>query len=129
MKDYIYFNTRDEFLRINTAKIVYFEADGNYTDIHFENNTHTSIALNLSQMQLLLGKYLNERAAIFARIGKRHIVNINHIFHIHVLRQQLTLSNGATFSYQLSISKEALRMLKDMLKAGTVTGNAMHAST
>ncbi|WP_288319202.1 LytTR family DNA-binding domain-containing protein [Xylanibacter caecicola] len=125
MKNYIYFNTRDELLRIDTSKIVYFEADGNYTNIFFENKTQTQISLNLSQMQQLLSRYLNERARIFARIGKRHIININYIFHIQVLRQNLTLSNGSTFSYNVSISKEALRQLKDMIKAGTGSFNAI----
>ena len=30
---YLYFNCRDEFLRLDVEKIVYFESDGNYTDI------------------------------------------------------------------------------------------------
>ena len=33
----LYFNTRDELNRIDVAKIVYFEADGNYTDIVMVN--------------------------------------------------------------------------------------------
>ena len=31
------FNTRDELLRVSLKHVVYFEADGNYTHIHFTN--------------------------------------------------------------------------------------------
>ena len=36
-KKYIYLNSRDEFLRVDITKIVYFEADGNYTHIILNN--------------------------------------------------------------------------------------------
>ena len=70
--------------------------------------------MNLSQMQAVLSENLKEEASIFARIGKRFIINLNYVYHIEVLRQKLTLSDGKAFAYQLPISKEALKKLKDM---------------
>lgn len=32
-KRFLYLNSRDEFFRVDISKIVYFEADGNYTNI------------------------------------------------------------------------------------------------
>ncbi|MBU3853779.1 MAG: LytTR family transcriptional regulator DNA-binding domain-containing protein, partial [Candidatus Paraprevotella stercoravium] len=58
---------------------------------------------------------------IFARIGKRFIINLNYVYHIEVLRQKLTLSDGEVFAYQLPISKEALKKLKD-LYVTSITG-------
>ena len=37
---YLHLNTRDEFLRMDISKIVYFEADGNYTNIMLANKGH-----------------------------------------------------------------------------------------
>ena len=34
MKKYLYLNSRDELYKIDIAKIVYFEAEGNYTNFY-----------------------------------------------------------------------------------------------
>ena len=31
--NFLFFNSRDELLRLDISKIVYFESDGNYTNI------------------------------------------------------------------------------------------------
>ena len=71
--------------------------------------------MNLSDMQKLISDSLKERAAIFARIGKRHIINIQYIYRIIPMQQSLVLTDGKTFSFQLKISKEALKQLKMMI--------------
>ena len=42
--------------------------------------------------------------------------NYNYIYHINVSRQQLILSDNATFTYTLSASKEALKKLKEYVE-------------
>lgn len=37
MKKYWYFNSRDEFYKIDVSQIVNFEADGNYINFFFYN--------------------------------------------------------------------------------------------
>lgn len=113
--DYIYINTRDELLRLDCSKIVYMEGDGNYTHIVLINKLKASVCMNLSDMQRYISESLKERASIFARIGKRFIVNLNFIYQINVLRQTLTVSDGVHFAFQLGISKEALRQLKNLM--------------
>ena len=114
MKDvYLHINSRDEFLRINIAKIVYFEADGNYTHIVLANQLRGVVGMNLGQMQQFLVRSLKDQAAVFARVGKRYIINYAYVYHIHVLRQKLMLSDGEHFAYQLSVSKDALKRLKN----------------
>ena len=39
-------------------------------------------------------------------------------YHIAILRQKLTLSDGENFEYQISISKDALKKLRDMYVSG-----------
>ena len=114
MKKYLYLNSRDEFHKVDISKIVYFEADGNYTNFVLCNKLKGVVLMNLSQMQTVLTESLKEEASIFARIGKRFIINLNFVYHIEVLRQKLTLSDGEVFAYQLPVSKEALKKLKDM---------------
>lgn len=113
--DYLYINTRDELLRIDCSKIVYMEGDGNYTNIVLVNKMKASVCLNLSDMQRLISENLKERASIYARVGKRFIVNLNFVYKISVTRQALTVTDGVHFAFQLGISKEALRQLKKIM--------------
>lgn len=113
--DYLYINTRDELLRINCSKIVYMEGDGNYTNIVLVNKVRASVCMNLSDMQRHISENLRGRATMFARIGKRFIVNLNYVYQIHILRQILTVTDGVNFAFQLGISKEALRQLKTLM--------------
>lgn len=110
---YLYLNTRDELLRIDISKIVYFEADGNYTNIVLSNQLKGVVCMNLSRMQQVLSERLKEHASIFARVGKKYIINHTHVYQINVLKQKLILSDGENFTYQLDISKDALKKLKD----------------
>ena len=114
MNEYLYLNSRDELYKIDITRIVFFEADGNYTGFALCNGQKGSVCMNLAQMQKLIAENLSDSAATFARIGKRHIINMNYVFHISLLKQRLTLSDGASFAYDLDISKEALKKLKDI---------------
>lgn len=109
---YLYLNSRDEFYRLRISKIVYFESEGNYTTFVTANGIKGQLCMNLTKMQELLSASLKQEASIFARVGKRHIVNLNYIFHIAILRQKLVLSDGQHFSYTLNVSKEALKSLR-----------------
>ena len=112
--NYLFLNSRDELLRIDISKIVYFEADGNYTYIILTNKLRPTIGINLAQTEKLLNERLRERSRIFARIGKRYIINLNYVYQINVLKQRLVLSDYTNFAFQLEVSKEALKKLKEI---------------
>lgn len=114
MSRYLYLNSRDEFFRVDITKIVYFESDGNYTNIILNNKMKATVCMNLARMQSILSESLKEAAATFARIGKRHIINLSYVYQIAILRQKLVLSDGENFEYQVSVSKDALKKLRDM---------------
>ena len=116
---YLYLNSRDELLRIDISKIVYFEADGNYTNIVLANQLRGVVCMNLARMQEMLSERLKEQASIFARVGKRHIINHTYVYQINVLRQKLVLRDGERFAFSLDISKEALKKLKELYEGGT----------
>lgn len=113
-KKYLFLNSRDELFRMDISKIVYFEADGNYTHFVMSDKVKGSVCMNLSEMQHVLTDSLKESASIFARVGKRYIINLSYVYHISVLRQKLVLSDGEVFAYAINISKEALKKLKDV---------------
>ena len=115
---YLYLNSRDEFFRVDITKIVYFESDGNYTNIILNNKLKGTVCMNLAQMQGILSESLRDAAGVFARVGKRHIINLTYVYQIAILRQKLTLSDGENFEYQISVSKDALKKLRDMYVAG-----------
>ena len=112
---YLFLNTKIELLRIDIHNIVYLEADGNYTNIVSINNLKGVVCVNLSQMQSMLSEKLQEEASIFARVGKKYIINLSHIYSINTARQLVILSDGATCEYQLKIGKDALKELRRIL--------------
>lgn len=114
-KVYVFFNSRDELQRIDISKIVYFEADGNYTNIMMINKLRATIGMNLGEMEKSLAAQLGDDANIFMRIGRGFIINMNYIYSINVLKQQLILSDYDHFAFQLGVSKDALRKMKDLI--------------
>lgn len=112
--DFILFNSRDELLRVDPSKVVYFEADGNYTNIILANKTKATVCMNLSQLQTILSERLREKASLYARVGKSHIINLNYVFAVQTLKQRLVLSDQRTFAFQINVSKESLKRLKEL---------------
>ena len=122
-RKYLYLNSRDEFFRLDINKIVYFESDGNYTHIILSNKMRAIVCMNLAQMRELLINSLKDKATTFARIGKRHIINLTYVYQIAILKQKLVLSDGENFEYQISVSKDALKKLRDMYVIGLSAGS------
>ena len=119
-KVYIFFNSRDELQRIDVSKIVYFEADGNYTDIVMVNKLRASICMNLGEMEKAVAAQIGDEARHFMRIGKRFIINMRYVYSINVLKQQLVLSDYDHFAFQVSISKDALKKMKELMLVAKV---------
>ena len=111
----VFFNSRDQLLRIDIEKIVYFEADGNYTDIIMVNKLRAAVCMNLGDMEKALAAQIGDEAKRFMRIGKRFIINMRYVYQINVLKQQLVLSDYDHFAFQVTISKDALRKMKDLM--------------
>ena len=112
----LYFNTRDEMLRVDLRKVLYFKADRNYTDVYFVNGVHVTLPTGLMSIeQMLENDKLRGRTMPFVRLGRSLIVNISYILHINVLKQELTLSDMSMPGCQrITVAKEALRKLKEL---------------
>ena len=114
-QEWLFFNSRDELLRIDISKIMCFEAEGNYTNIVMVNNMKASVCMNLASMEKMLADQFKEKAYRYVRIGKRFIINLNYVYQLNVLRKKLVLSDYLTCTYTLEVSKEALKKLKDII--------------
>lgn len=111
----VYFNSRDTLIRTDISQIAYFEGDGNYTYIVTANKLKTCLTMNLSHTEEALAAQLGDQAKLFMRIGKRYIVNMSYIYQVDIQKQQLTLSDYNRFVFQLPISKEALKAVKELV--------------
>lgn len=114
-KVYIYFKVRDKLARIDVSKIVYFEADGNFTHIVTIDKHRTTICMNLSKMEDALAEQIGEDARIFMRIGKRFIINMQYVYTVDAYEQRLILSDYEHFSFEIKISKDALKKMIDLM--------------
>ena len=112
----LYFNTRDELLRVDLRKVLYFQSERNYTDVYFVNGVHVTLPTGLMAIeQMLDDDKIRGRVIPFVRLGRSLIVNLSYIIRINVAKQELLLSDMHTSGvYKVSVAKEALRKLKDM---------------
>ena len=108
MREVILFNSRDELLRMKVDKIVYFQADGNYTHIVAKNKLKSTLGASLTKTEEILTAQLGEKAKIF-------IVNLHYVYSINPIKQYLLLSDMEHFTYQLPVSKDALRKMKELM--------------
>lgn len=120
---WIFFQTRDELLRINLQKVVYFEADANYTNLYTVNNMRAVIGMNLGSTQQLLAHQTPDNMPVFMRIGKKYIVNTEFICQIHIAKQKLVLSDFEHFNFTLPASKEALKTVKEYYTKNLITNH------
>lgn len=112
----LYFNTRDELIRVDLRKVGFFKADRNYTDVYFPNNHRVTLPTNLMSIEKMLDDdRMRGRTIPFVRIGRSVIVNLSHIIHINVPKQELVLSDMTSpCILKVEVNKEALRKLKDL---------------
>ena len=79
------------------------------------NKLRASICMNLGEMERAIAAQIGDEAKTFMRIGKRFIINMRYVYSINVLKQQLVLSDYDHFAFQVNISKDALKKMKDII--------------
>ena len=115
MEQYIYFNSRDTFFRIEKSRIAYFEADKNYTNLWLTNGQKLVFSFGLGTMKEYLVKNIKVDVHHFVRIGKSLIINVNYLFQINILKQQIHLYAKETDKlFTLPASRESLKAFKEM---------------
>lgn len=111
----LFFNTRDEMIKVKLDRVACFEADANYCHVTFINGGKATLLTSLVNIETLISERFRADNPMFIRIGKRYIVNKNFIFRINVLKQKLVLSDlESPYIIELTVGKEALRNLKQL---------------
>lgn len=111
----LFFNTRDEMIKVKLERVAYFEADSNYCHVIFINGAKATLLTSLVNIEELLIERFKGDTPMFIRIGKKYIVNKQFIFQINIPRQRLVLTDYLTPNVlEVSISKDALKNLKQL---------------
>ena len=116
MKKHLIIATSVDLVRIAPERIVCIASDGNYSTLMQTDNEVRIVTYQLGQLEKMIADQLGSEGNVFIRIGKSLIINRSYIYYIHLTRQQLVLSDGASFSKTVSASKEALKQLKELLE-------------
>ena len=111
----LFFNTRDELIKVKLDRVAYFEADANYCHVVFINGSKAMLLTSLVNIEELLTEQFKGENPLFVRIGKRYIVNLQYIFQVNIPRQKLILSDfHNSVCLEITVSKEALKNLKQL---------------
>ena len=92
----LFFNTRDEMIKVRLERVAYFEADSNYCHVVFINGAKATLLTSLVNIEELLVERFKGDNPMFIRIGKKYIVNRQYIFQINVPRQKLIMTDYVT---------------------------------
>lgn len=115
LKTHLVISTANELLRVAAAHIIYISSDGNYSNLLMSGGEIRMVTFQLGQIEEMIQRQLPETSSNFIRIGRSLIININHVYHINISRQQLLLKDRDN-TYTLSASKEALKALKEFIE-------------
>ena len=109
-------NTRDELMMVDLSKVVYFLANGNYTEFVYLSGEKHLVAFGLSKMEEFIRLvWRGNSASPFARLGRSLIINITYVREISLIRQRLVLGDCDGHSYPLKVSKPLLKKFKEVL--------------
>lgn len=100
--------TRTGFRLINFSDIIFFEAEGNYTNIHLSDGCNLMASSHLGRLEYLLDKQ------IFFRISRSHIINLDYLLSVHKA-MHLCLMKSASFEIELPISKARMASIEAFL--------------
>ena len=116
MSKKLIFSTSTETLSVNPDAVVYINADGNYSVITMADGGEYVLTMQLGQIERRIAEQPDVSADLFIRIGKSLIVNHEFITFVNPTRQKLILSDGRTFRYETTASREALKALKEYIE-------------
>ena len=116
MDRYLVFKTRDELVRIKIERILYFEAERNYTKLVLTNGIQFVFAVNLGKIEEILEAQIQNYNSVLLRVGKSFIINKNHVLQISLPKNKLLFEAADGKAKELIVPKEPLKLLKDLLE-------------
>lgn len=109
-------NSRDELVVIDLEKVMFLQANGNYTLFVYAEGQKTMVSLGLTKVEEALKKILPiDKPSPFVRMGRSLIINQRYLHGINVLKQKVTLSDGGKNLYSLIVPKVLLKQYKEQI--------------
>jgi len=116
MDRYLVFKTRDELVRIKIERILYFEAERNYTRLVLTNGIQFVFAVNLGKIEEILDNQIQDYSSTLLRVGKSYIINKNHVLQISLPKAQVLFAAADGKAKELNVPKDPLKILKETLE-------------
>lgn len=116
MDEYLIISTSVDLVRSLSEEVVFIQADGNYSSLHFTHNRQNTVTLQLGQIERNIALQLPQTGTNFIRIGKSLIINRKYVSYINLARQMLILNANDGQAHSLSASREALKQLKELIE-------------
>jgi DNA-binding LytR/AlgR family response regulator len=97
-------NTRNGFLLVNPADVLYLEAESSYTRLVYEADKEEIVCLNIGAIEETLP------SKTFFRISRSHLINLDYLESVSRKTNTCTISRNS-FSKTLKISGDRLKLL------------------
>lgn len=106
--------SRDELIVIDTARLAYVLADGNYCKLVYIEGMQSMLSLGMSKVAEILSKSERQpERPVFLRLGRSLIVNQRFLLSISVPKQRIVLSDFGKNSHAISVPKPLLKQYKE----------------
>ena len=106
-----------ELLRVPAERLVYVEADGNYSIVVTQDGRRAMVSFQLGQIEDMIAGQLGDEGAQFVRLGRGLIINTEFVYSIDISKQAVVLSDCHRFRQELTASREVLIKLKAYIDA------------
>ena len=117
MGTHIVISKGTELLRVPAERLVYVEADGNYSIVVTQDGQRAMVSFQLGQIEDLIADQLGDEGAHFVRLGRGVIINTDFVYSIDISKQRVFLSDCHRFHQELTASREVLIKLKAYIDA------------
>lgn len=107
----LYFNNRDELIRIDTDLVAAIQANGNYSRVVYITKREFMLTHGISKLESVF-QGSNDKRNKFVRLGRSFIINHAYFQKIDMIKQQLILCDGDKNEIRITLPKQILKSYK-----------------
>lgn len=107
---------RDESFGAMLEDVLYFKAEGHYTNVYFTRDSKMLLPYGLSQIDNEIWKLDN--GTCFVKVGRSHIVNLKKVVYACITKESFTLMDQNGNFTNIVVSRAAIKQLIKALKDG-----------
>lgn len=118
---------RDESFGAMLEDVLYFKAEGHYTNVFFTRDSKMLLPYGLSQLDNEIWKLDN--GTCFVKVGRSHIVNLKKVVYACITKESFTLMDQNGNFTNIVVSRAAIKQLIKALKDGKAKRKKATATT